>query len=106
MGEGARGASDTRAYPWGDAAPICTLANFYGYYGNGYCVGDTSAVGSYPAGTSPYGALDMAGNVWEWVNDWYDSSYYSVSPGSNPAGAGTGQLSGAAWAAAWYLLSR
>ncbi len=87
----ARGASDTRAYPWGDATPNCSLANFYDYYGTAtYCVGDTSAVGSYPAGASPYGALDMAGNVWEWVNDWYDGSYYSSSPGSNPSGPATG----------------
>jgi eukaryotic-like serine/threonine-protein kinase len=93
----ALGASDTRAYPWGDATPICTLANFYN---NGYCVGDTSAAGSYPAGASPYGALDMAGNVWEWVNDWYDSSYYSNSPGSNPPGPATGiwrVLRGGGW---------
>ena len=83
----ARGSSDTRAYPWGDAAPTCALAN--GYV-NGYCVGDTSAVSSYPAGASPYGVLDMAGNVWEWVNDWYNGSYYSVSPGSNPPGPATG----------------
>jgi len=83
----ARGASDTRAYPWGDAAPTCALANINN---NGYCVGDTSAAGSYPAGASPYGALDMAGNVWEWVNDWYNGSYYSVSPGSNPPGPATG----------------
>ncbi len=64
------------------------------------CVGDTSAVGSYPAGASPYGALDMAGNVWEWVNDWYNSSYYSVSPGSNPPGPATGSyrvLRGGGW---------
>jgi len=94
----ARGASDTRAYPWGDAAPTCALANFYN---NGNCVGDTSAVGSYPAGASPYAALDMAGNVWEWVNDWFDGSYYSVSPGSNPPGPATGSyrvLRGGGWA--------
>jgi len=93
----ARGASDTRAYPWGDAVPTCALAN--GYV-NGYCVGDTSAVGSYPAGASPYGALDMAGNAWEWVNDWYSSSYYSSSPYSNPSGPATGNsrvLRGGGW---------
>ena len=93
----ARGAADTRAYPWGDAAPTCALANFYN---NGYCVGDTSAVGSYLAGASPYGALDMAGNVWEWVNDWYNSSYYSSSPGSNPPGPASGSyrvLRGGGW---------
>jgi eukaryotic-like serine/threonine-protein kinase len=87
----ARGVSDTRAFPWGDAAPDCTRANFYDYYGTGtYCVGDTSAVGDYPSGASPYGALDMAGNVWEWVNDWYGSTYYSSSPRRNPQGPATG----------------
>ena len=55
-------------------------------------MGDTSAVGSYLAGASPYGALDMAGNVWEWVNDWYNGSYYSVSPPVNPPGPATGSL--------------
>ena len=85
----ARGASDTRAYPWGDQTPNCSLANFYDYYGQ--CVGDTSAVGSYPAGASPYGALDMVGNVWEWVADWYDASYYAQSPHENPQGPASGQ---------------
>ena len=85
----ARGASDTRAYPWGDGTPTCALVN--GDV-NGYCVGDTNAVGSYPAGVSPYGALDMAGNVWEWVNDWYSDTYYSVSPGQQSARTGDGQL--------------
>jgi formylglycine-generating enzyme required for sulfatase activity len=80
----ARGASDTRAYPWGDQAPTCAYANF------NHCVGDTSEVGSYPLGASFYGAMDMAGNVWEWVNDWYQSGYYSVSPSSNPPGPTTG----------------
>ena len=59
----ARGASDTRAYPWDDRAPTCSLVN--GYIG-GYCIGDTSQVGDYPTGASPYGALDMAGNVFGW----------------------------------------
>lgn len=82
----ARGASDTRAYPWGDDPPGCGIANFTPGWPDTTCVGDTSAVGSYPLGTSPYGILDMAGNAWEWVNDWYDPNYYNYSPGSNPPG--------------------
>ena len=93
----ARGTS-VRAFPWGDQSPDCTLANFRN---NGYmCVGDTSAVGSYPLGASPYGALDMAGNVFEWVNDWYQFDYYGVSPASNPPGPDTGTykaLRGGSW---------
>jgi formylglycine-generating enzyme required for sulfatase activity len=76
----ARGSSDSRAFPWGDSPPNCSRANYAG------CMGDTSAVGSHPAGTSAYGALDMAGNVFEWVSDWYSSTYYSVSPYYNPTG--------------------
>ena len=87
----ARGSIDTRAFPWGDASPNCTLANFWDDYGTGeHCVGATSTVGSYLAGASPYGLLDMAGNVLEWVNDWYSESYYSVSPYANPTGPDTG----------------
>ena len=77
-----------RAYPWGDQSPDCSLANYYG--GSGYCVGDTSQVGSYPAGASWVGAHDMAGNVWEWVSDWYGADYYAVSPYSNPPGPSSG----------------
>ena len=92
----ARGTT-VRTFPWGDQTPDCSLANFGGTSG---CVGDTSQVGSYPAGASPYGALDMAGNVWEWVNDWHSGSYYSISPGSNPLGplSGTYRVSrGGLW---------
>ena len=93
----ARGASDTRAFPWGDGAPNCSLTN---YNPGPPCVGDTSAVGSYLAGASPHNALDMAGNVWEWVNDWYSNTYYSSSPGSNPPGPVSGShkvLRGGGW---------
>lgn len=85
----ARGTT-VRAYPWGDGDPNCSLANSYNNATGSYCVGDTSEVGSYPTGASQYGALDMAGNVWEWVNDWYQENYYSNSPYENPPGPANG----------------
>ena len=89
----ARGTNGT-VYPWGDTAPTCTLANF------NHCVGDTAAAGAHPQGASPYGALDMAGNVWEWVADWYDEDYYANAPAANPPGPSGGEgrvFRGGAW---------
>ena len=83
-----------RTFPWGNGAISCSLANYEN------CLGDTSAVGSYPDGASPYGALDMAGNVDEWVSDWYVWNYYSISPYENPPGPtnGTSKVSrGGGW---------
>lgn len=60
----------------------------------------TSPVGSYPEGASWIGALDMSGNVWEWVNDWHDNSYYARSPDANPPGPPSGKfklLRGGSW---------
>lgn len=101
----ARGSTGTRAYPWGDAEPVCDLANFQDCFQDS--VGDTSAVGSHPAGASPYGAMDMGGNVFEWVNDWYSEDYYASSPENNPTGPVTGTFRverGGSWFyASWSL---
>jgi formylglycine-generating enzyme required for sulfatase activity len=87
-------------YPWGDDIR-CELANYID------CIGDTSHVGSYPAAASPYGALDMAGNVWEWVADWYYVKYYNDSPLDYPLGPDSGAyrvVRGGSWNDyEWYL---
>lgn len=97
----ARG-TDQRLYPWGNENPNCALANGYSE-----CSKDTDAVGSYPDGASPYGALDMAGNVWEWVADWYGEDYYAHSLSSNPAGPPDGEarvLRGGGFYGGWDLI--
>ena len=89
----ARG-TDGRKYPWGNNEPTDDLLNFNSN------VGDTTEVGSYPDAASPYGALDMAGNVWEWVADWYGAEYYKDAPSHNPTGPISGTervLRGGSW---------
>jgi formylglycine-generating enzyme required for sulfatase activity len=89
----ARG-TDGRVYPWGNAFDARMLNSADSK------ASDTTVVGSYPGGASPYGALDMAGNVWEWVADWYSDTYYQNAPKQNPKGPASGLsrvLRGGAW---------
>ncbi|MCL3780754.1 hypothetical protein EMN47_10210 [Prolixibacteraceae bacterium JC049] len=87
----ARG-NDLRAYPWGNEFPTPELAVIDkpngGFLGCG--TGNTLNVGSRPKGASPYGAMDMAGNLWEWTADWYGKDYYPNSPRKNPKGPNHG----------------
>jgi formylglycine-generating enzyme required for sulfatase activity len=91
----ARG-TDERKFPWGDDEPEPDLAVFRKSWG----FHSTAPVGAHPAGASPYGLLDMGGNVWEWCADWYDGDYYSNSPFRNPRGPATGNahvVRGGSW---------
>ncbi len=81
----ARG-TDGRNYPWGSDFDIGKLSCFGAEDGFEY----TAPVGSFPSGASPYGAMDMAGNVKEFTRDWYNSTYYGRSPADNPPGADKG----------------
>jgi len=92
----AKGTTDRR-FPWGNVEPTVKHLNF-----NQKWIGEKTLmpVGSYEAGKSPFGAYDMAGNVWEWVNDWYDARYYEKSPAKNPKGPDSGikkVIRGAGW---------
>jgi formylglycine-generating enzyme required for sulfatase activity len=96
----ARG-TDGRTYPWGENIDE-SFANF------NYGVGDTTAAGSYEKGKSPYGIYDMAGNVWEWVADWYSETYYGKPPTENPTGPVAGEmrvLRGGSWGLAGLSVS-
>jgi formylglycine-generating enzyme required for sulfatase activity len=92
----ARG-TDRRLYPWGnefDGTRLnfcdvnCEAESKNADWDDGHA--DTAPVGSYPAGASPYGALDMAGNIREWVADWADTAYRARSPQRNPTGPESG----------------
>ncbi len=83
-------ADNNRTYPWGEDIPTGDLANYFDS-GNGNI---TLEVGSLPSGNSYGGASDVAGNVWEWCNDKYESDYYLESPEVDPTGP-AGNISGA-----------
>jgi len=90
----ARG-TDGRIYPWGNAWNGARCCNSLDGSAR-----SPSPVGSFPTGAGPYGAQDLAGNVWEWCADWYDGQYYQYAPRRNPTGPATGTarvLRGGSW---------
>ena len=108
----ARGGDD-RVFPWGWEGPGDGVyrANF----GDSRCCHEsdrdgflrTAPVGSFPRGRSPFGVEDMAGNVWEWVADWYDGAYYAGSARMAPTGPPDGSarvLRGGSWISYPFML--
>jgi len=94
----ARG-TDGRKYPWGNDDPGPLFANFASGVSFSYSK-SLAAVGSYESGKSPYGVYDMVGNVWEWVLDWYEKTYYQVAAPKNPSGPSGGDykvIRGGSW---------
>jgi formylglycine-generating enzyme required for sulfatase activity len=106
----ARGTEGYR-YPWGDAPTAgllnlcdrnCALDSRLEDVDDGYA--RTAPAGYYPGGASPYGVLDMAGNVWEWGADWYDPGYYSAASAMDPVGPDSGAEKvsrGGSWDNTW-----
>jgi formylglycine-generating enzyme len=92
---------EKRTYPWGESAPDSHTANFGRVWEPEKIYSEKlTDVGTYERGKSPYGAYDMAGNVWEWVQDWYGATYYRTSPRENPPGPSSGEfkvLRGGSW---------
>ncbi|WP_461536248.1 formylglycine-generating enzyme family protein [Spongorhabdus nitratireducens] len=100
----ARG-TDGRMFPWGNQSASCDLAVMNQKTGSntmgpGCGAGTTQPIGSKPAGASPYGVMDMAGNLFEWTADWFSTSYFANSPKNNPKGPDSGEfkvLRGSSW---------
>jgi len=108
--EKAARSADGRRYPWGDAWDLthnrrCNFSDRNDPRGPEQASADDghaylAPVGSYPRGASPYGCLDMAGNVWEWCSDWYGPDYYAGAPLRNPRGPESGRyrvIRGGSW---------
>ncbi|MDQ2732264.1 MAG: formylglycine-generating enzyme family protein [Armatimonadota bacterium] len=92
----ARG-TDGRKFPWGNDFKSSRLWCSKAAYADAHT---TAPVGSFPAGASPYGVLDLAGNVWEWCADWYSDNYIQTAPLQNPIGPELGThrvLRGGSW---------
>lgn len=87
----ARG-SKGRLFPWGEVTPDSTLAMFGQHHVHEIPI--LAAVDSHEDGTSPYGLHHMAGNIAEWVQDWFGFDYYAYMPERNPSGPATGRYKG------------
>lgn len=86
--------TDGRIYPWGNDSPMSGNRANFSFDPVSVWEGPASLAkkDQYLHGTSPYGAHEMAGNVWEWVSDWYDEGYYKNSPSKNPQGPAEGKI--------------
>lgn len=91
-------AKTKRTYPWGETID-CSYANYYGQDGESdFCAGDTTPVGSYERGKSPYGLSDMTGNAWEWVSSLYMPYPYDATDGrEDMSSSDTRVLRGGSW---------
>ncbi len=94
--------TDGRLYPWGNDSPMSGNRANFSFEPVSVWEGPASMAkkDQYEHGKSPYGAYEMAGNVWEWVSDWYDEAYYKTSPAKNPQGPANGKtkvIRGGSW---------